>query len=122
MRNDITIALDGEEVEQTPVEGARKDVSITPDLTGEGIATDWFALCPKNEPCTPHGCEAGGGKWPRCPQQPPAPGSDAERPPKGYRLATEADRGCKIERSWLVNLLLRWEPVAALSATDEGRA
>jgi hypothetical protein len=23
--------------------------------------------CPKRSECTPHACEAGGGKWPRCP-------------------------------------------------------
>lgn len=48
---------------------------LTPAPTEErGVvedATDRFANCSKNTPCTPHGCEAGGGKWLRCPT--PAP-------------------------------------------------
>lgn len=27
-----------------------------------------FRNCPKNTVCTPYGCEAGGGSWPRCPK------------------------------------------------------
>jgi len=32
--------------------------------------------CPKRRDCTPHACEAGGGKWPRCPVVETAPASE----------------------------------------------
>lgn len=34
---------------------------------GAVSSVDRFASCSKNEPCTPAGCEAGQGNWPRCP-------------------------------------------------------
>jgi len=42
----------------------------SPPEERRGDAADRFANCPKNTPCTPHGCEAGEGKWPRCPTEP----------------------------------------------------
>lgn len=30
---------------------------------------DRFAACPNNEPCSPIGCDAGEGRWPRCPTE-----------------------------------------------------
>jgi len=36
---------------------------------GSVSSVDRFASCSKNEPCTPAGCEAGQGNWPRCPTE-----------------------------------------------------
>ena len=46
---------------------AQRIIDYAEEQAGAVSSLDRFASCSKNEPCTPAGCEAGQGKWPRCP-------------------------------------------------------
>lgn len=56
---------------KSPSESMKFGQTLQEALLGDLPGVDHverFSNCPKNAVCTPYGCEAGGGSWPRCPK------------------------------------------------------